>query len=76
MLSHKVLRVDVNWGYGQIRKVGDTRLKMRRDDLARVPPARIIKALLVWPNNHMLLHVHLDVYRFCFVLGVLFFVCH
>ena len=65
VLSHKVLRVDVNCEYGQIRKVSDTRLKMRLEDLASVPPVGIIKGLLVWPNNLML-----QVYRFYFVLGV------
>ena len=38
VLSHKVLRVDVNREHGQIRKVSETRLKLRLEDLARVPP--------------------------------------
>ena len=74
-LSHKVLRLDVNREYGQIRKVSDTRLKMRLEDLARVTPAGIIKGSLVWPDNRMLLHVYLHVYRFYSVLGVNF-LCH
>ena len=43
VLSHKVLRVDVNREHGQIRKVGETRLKPRLEDLARGPPVGIIK---------------------------------
>ena len=63
VLSHKVLRVDVNREHGQIRKVSETRLKLRLEDLARVPPVGIIKGLLVWPNNCMLLHLLLHVCR-------------
>ena len=73
VLSYKVLRVDVNRKHGQIRKVSETRLKLQLEDLARVPPAGIIKALLVWPENRMLLHLHLHFHRFCFVLGANFF---
>ena len=47
MLSYKVLRVDVNREHGQIRKVSETRLQLRLEDLARVPPVGIIKGLLV-----------------------------
>ena len=65
VLSYKVLRVDVNREHGQIKKVGETRLKLRLEDLARVPPVGIIKGLLVWPDNRVLLHVHIHVYRFC-----------
>ena len=36
MLSHKVLRVDVNREHGQIWKVSETRLKLRLEDLARL----------------------------------------
>ena len=43
VLSHKVLRVDVKREHGQIRKVSETRLKLRLEDLARVPPVGIIK---------------------------------
>ena len=43
--------MDVNREYGQITKVSNTRLKMRLEDLARVPPVGIIKGLLVWPDN-------------------------
>ena len=57
MLSHKVLRVDVNREHGQIRKFSGTRLKLRLEDLARVPPVRIIKGLLVWPDSCMVLHL-------------------
>ena len=53
MLSHKVLRMDVNREHGQIRKVGETRPKLRLEDLARVPPVGIIKGLLVRPDNCM-----------------------
>ena len=35
VLSHQVLRVDVNCEYGQMRKVGDIQLKMQMEDLAR-----------------------------------------
>ena len=52
VLSHKVLRADVNREHGQIRKVSETRLKLRLEDLARVPPVGIIKGLLVWPIPH------------------------
>ena len=62
MLSYKVLRVDVNREQGQIKKVSETRPKLRLEDLARVPPVGIIKGLLVWPDNCMLLHVHLHVH--------------
>ena len=65
MLSHKVLRVDVNVEHGLIRKVSETILKLRLGDLARVPPVWIIKGLLVWPDNCMLMHVHLHVCRLC-----------
>ena len=68
MLSHKVMRVDVNRGHGQIRKISETRPKLRLGDLARVPPVGIIKALVVWPDNCMLLHVHLHVCCLCTVL--------
>ena len=47
VLSHKVLRVDVNREHGQIRTVSETRPKLRLEDLARVPPVGIIKGLLV-----------------------------
>ena len=47
VLSHKVLRVDVNREHWQIRKVSQTRLKLWPEDLARVPPVRIITGLLV-----------------------------
>ena len=70
--SYKVLRVDVNREHGEIRKVSQTRLKLRPEDSARVLPVGIIKGLLVWPDNRMLLHMHLHVYRFCFVLGANF----
>ena len=73
VLSYKVLRVDVNREHGQIRKVSATQLKLRLEDLARVPPVGIIKGLLVWLDNCMLLHMHLHVYRFCFVQGANFF---
>ena len=43
VLSYKVLQVDVNREHGQIRKVSETRLKLRLEDLARVPPMGIIK---------------------------------
>ena len=33
----------------------------------------IIKGLLVWPDNRMLLHMHLHVYRLCSVVGANFF---
>ena len=72
VLSHKVLRVDVNREHGHIRKVSETRLKLRLEDLARVPPVGIIKGLLVWPNNCMLLHLLLHVCRLCTVLGTNF----
>ena len=72
MLSHKVLRVDVSREHGQIRKVSETRLKLRLEDLARVPPVGIIKGLLVWPDNCMLLHLLLHVCRFCTGLGTNF----
>ena len=73
MLSYKVLQVDVNPEHGQIRKVSETRLKLWLEDLARVPPVGIIKGLLMWPDNCMLLHVHLHVYRFRSVPGAFFF---
>ena len=73
VLSHKVLRMDVNREHGQIRKVRETRLKLRLEDMARVRPVGIIKGLLVGPNNCMLVHVHLHVYRFCIVPGAIFF---
>ena len=57
VLSHKVLRVDVNREHGQIPKVNETRLKLRPED---------------WPDNCMLLHVHLHVCRLCIVLGTNF----
>ena len=47
VLSHKVLRVDVNREHGHIKKVTETRLKLRMEDLARVPPVGIIKGLVV-----------------------------
>ena len=72
VLSHKVLRVDVNREHGQIRKVSETRLKLRLEDLARVPPVGIIKGLLVWPDNCMLLHLLLHVCRLCTGLGTNF----
>ena len=72
VLSHKVLRVDVNREHGQIRKVSESRLKLRLEDLARVPPVGIIKGLLVWPDSCMLLHVHLHVCRLCTGLGTNF----
>ena len=76
MLSYKVPRVDVNWGHGQITKVRETRRKLRLQDFVRVPLVGIIKGLLVWPDNLMLLHVHLHVYPFCSVLGAnIFFYC-
>ena len=68
MLSHKILREDVNREHGQIRKVSETRLKLRLEDLARVPPMGIIKGLLVWPDNCILMHVCLHVCRLCTVL--------
>ena len=74
VLSHKVLRVDVNREHGQLRKFSDTRPKLRTEDLARVPPVGIIKGLLVSPDNCMLLHVHLHVCRLCTVLGTNFVV--
>ena len=43
VLSYKVLRLDVNREHGQIRLVSATRLKLRLDDLATVPPMGIIK---------------------------------
>ena len=72
VLSHKVPRVDVNREHGQIRKVSETRLKLRPEDSARVPPLGIIKGLLVWPDNCMLLHLLLHVRRLCTVLGTNF----
>ena len=73
MLSDKVLWVDVNREHGKIRKVSETRLKLRLEDLAWVALVGIIKGLLVRPDNRMLLHVHLHVYRFCFVPWAIFF---
>ena len=73
VLSYKVLRVNVNREHGQIRKVSETRLRLRLEDLERVPPVGILKVLLVWPDHRMLLHVHLHVYRFCPVPGAIFF---
>ena len=52
---------------------GETKLKLRLKDLARLPPVGIIKGLLLWPDNCMLLHVHLHVCRFCTVPGTNFF---
>ena len=72
VLFHKVLRVDVNREHGQTRKVSETRLKPRLEDLARVPPVGIIKGLLVWPDNCMLMHVHLLVCRWCTSVGTNF----
>ena len=46
VLSHNVLRVDVNREHAQIWKVSKTRLTLRVEDLARVPPVGIIKGLL------------------------------
>ena len=43
VLSHKILRVDVNREHGQIRKLSETRPKLWLEDLARVPPVGIIK---------------------------------
>ena len=43
MLSYKVVRVDVNREHRQLKKVSETRLKLRLEDLARVPPMGIIK---------------------------------
>ena len=65
VLSHKVPRVDVNREHGQIRKVSETRLKLRLEDLGRVPPVGLIKELLVWPDNCMLLHLLLHVFCLC-----------
>ena len=59
----------MNREHGQIKKVSETRLKLRPEDLARVPPVGIIKGLLVRLDNCMLLQVHLHVYRLCFVFG-------
>ena len=73
LLSYKVLLVDVNREHGQIRKVNETGLNLRLEDLARVPPVGIIKGLLVGPDNCMLLHVHLHVYLFYNVPGTNFF---
>ena len=70
VLSHKVPRVDVNREYGQIREVSNTRLKMRLEDLARVPSVGIIKGLVVWLDNRRLLHVHVHVYPFHSLLRV------
>ena len=72
VLSRKVLPVDVNREHGQIRKVSETRLKLRLEKLATVPPVGIIKGLLVWPDNCMLLHVHLHLCRLFYVLGTNF----
>ena len=72
VLSHNVLRVDINRVHGQIRKVSETRLNLRLEDLARVPPVGIIKGLLASPDNRILLHVHLHVCRLCTVLGTNF----
>ena len=72
VLSHKVLRVDVNREDGQIRKVSETRLKPRLEHLARVPPVGIIKGLLVWLDNCMLLHLLLHVCRLCTGPGTIF----
>ena len=73
VLSYKVVQVDVNREHGQMTKVSETRLKRRLEDLARVPPVGIIKGLLVWPKDSMLLHLHLRVCRFCIVPGTNFF---
>ena len=70
--SHKVLQVDTNCEQGPIWKVSETRLKLRLEDWARVFPVGIIKGLLVWPKNCMLLHVQLHVCRLCTVLGTNF----
>ena len=72
VLSHGVPRVDVNREYGQITKVSDTRLTMRPENLARLPraPVGIIKDLLAWPGNRMLVYVHLHVDHFYFVVGM------
>ena len=72
VLSHKVLRVDVNREHGQIWKVSETRLKLRLEDLARVPPVVIIKGLLAWPDNCMWLHLLPHVCRLCTSLGTNF----
>ena len=72
VLSHKFLRVDGNREHGQIRKVSETTLKLRPEDLARVPPVGIIKGLLVWPDNCMLLHLLLHVCHLCTGLGTKF----
>ena len=74
VLSHKVLRVDVNREHGQIRKVSETRLKLRLENLARVLPVGIIKGLLVWPDNCMLLHLTLHLCCFCAGPGTNFLV--
>ena len=73
VLSYKVVRVDLNWEHGQIMKVIETRLKLRLEDLARLPPVGIISRLLVRPDNRMSLHVHLHAHRFRSVLGANFF---
>ena len=72
VLSHKVLRVDVNREHRQNRKVSETRLKLRLEDLARVPPVGIIKGLLVWLDTCMLLHLLLHVCCLCTGLGTNF----
>ena len=72
VLSHKVLRVNVNREHGQMRKVSETRLKLRLEDLARVPPVGIINGLVVWPDNCMLPHLHLHFCGLCNLLGMNF----
>ena len=73
VLSYIVLWVDVNRDHGQIRKISETTMKLRVEDLARVPPVGIIKDFLVWPDNCILLHVHLHACRSCTVPGGIFF---
>ena len=45
MLCHEVQRADVNRQYGQIRKIRDTRLKMRLEYLVRVTEQSHVTAL-------------------------------